>query len=104
MQNRIQKYCISLSDITSQVVMARVAMARGSIVRHVGSQNPKEITLWVETPAEDTVVMMMRTYVVVGTGGFSDTSWKYVGTAFNGSYVWHLYDTLKHRPLDSKET
>jgi hypothetical protein len=58
-----------------------------------------QIILWAEVPkkTEDTFCgegLEFREFVVVPTGACFDFSCIFVGTAFVGPYVWHVYEVV----------
>lgn len=66
----------------------------------LGVQTPHHIALWCQVYADTPANQWNRIsrarclrFLVVGTGfaheGLED--WEYVGTAFDGAYVWHVY-------------
>ena len=66
-----------------------ITMPRGAEVRHVREQNG-QITVWVElNPQVDDEEV--KTFFVVGTGHEIPDASRYLGSAFVGYYVWHIY-------------
>lgn len=68
----------------------RVEMPSDAIVRHVGARDG-ELFLWAEVdPAAPTSI---RGFVVHGTGHpVLLEATDYLGTAFDGPFVWHVYE------------
>lgn len=83
MTARMFKYPIAIADIVT------VQMAPDSIVRHVGMQGAT-LCLWAET--DESAVPQMRQFRVVGTGHFVPADSRYLGTGFDGPFVWHVYE------------
>ena len=68
-----------------------LTMPEGAIIVAVGTQNPNKICLWaIVDPEADTEP---RRFYVRGTGHPFPASLadKYVGTAFDGPFVWHVF-------------
>lgn len=59
---------------------------------HVGSQRPHTVTVWVEAGLDGGSYGAYRTFRVYSTGERIADKGIYVGTAFDGEYVWHLYE------------
>lgn len=69
-----------------------IELPRGSKVVHVGYQHGKT-TLWVEVNLTDHVEKEKRRFQIHGTGHpIMDPLGKYVGTTFEGPFVWHVYE------------
>lgn len=64
-------------------------------ILHVGMQG-SDVCLWCQV--DSTRLRENRSFRVVGTGHPVDHSWKYRGTAIDGAFVWHLYETTA-RPI-----
>lgn len=67
-----------------------IAIRAGATIRAIGVQRPREICLWAEVPNDGEIVT--RTFRVVPTGIAVPGGWTYVGTAFDGPFVWHVYE------------
>lgn len=83
----IYKYPLSLREAKTLVKMPRDA-----VVRHVGMQNG-DVTIWAEVLPDNPTVT--RTFHVFGTGHPITTepgSTDFVGTVFDGPFVWHVFD------------
>lgn len=65
----------------------KLSMPSGAIVQHVGMQADR-ITLWVEVDRDATDEP--RTFTIIGTGQPMLDQEQYVGTVFDGAYVWHV--------------
>jgi hypothetical protein len=85
---RMLKYQISCN--TSQ--QADVLMPAHAVIRAVGMQNER-IYAWAETDGVGGAVT--RTFCVVPTGGNVPYAGSYLGTVFEGPFVWHMYEVLK---------
>lgn len=85
MSARMLKYRISAGQ-----EQTTVAMRSPSTIRAISVQRPREICLWAEGRAESPVTM--RTFEVVPTGGDIPDPGSYVGTVFDGPFVWHVYE------------
>ena len=68
-----------------------VTMRTGAVVRCVGVQRAGEVCLWAEVPQVRDGQSEGREFVTVGTGQEVLDNWIYVGTAFDGAFVWHVY-------------
>ena len=55
-------------------------------------------TLWCEVDIDDGAEREYRTFEIVGTGREIPPNAVYVGTCFDGRYVWHLYERLSDAP------
>ena len=64
-----------------------IAMPLGARIVHVGEQGGLP-TLWAE--ADPDAKYVDRHFAIFGTG--KPVSGEYVGTCFNGPYVWHIYE------------
>jgi hypothetical protein len=66
-------------------------MPKGAEILTVGFQNYREITIWalVDPDAE----MIERFFMVRGTGHPVElrTDQKFLGTVFDGPFVWHVW-------------
>jgi len=85
MSGRMLKYKIS-SDTSDQV---GVLMPARAVIRAVGMEN-HAICAWAETPGGDPLTVT-RTFRVIGTGRYLPDG-TYLGTVFQGPYVWHVYE------------
>jgi hypothetical protein len=87
MNARMLKYRIS-----AEQEQTTVAMRAGTIIQAIGIQRPHEICLWAEVP--NVLPIVTRTFRVVPTGGDVPprTHGHYVGTVFDGPFVWHVYE------------
>ena len=81
------KYLIS--SATSQQVA--VLMREGVIIRAVGIQGHR-IYVWGETPVHAVAPTVTRTFRTIGTGDDVPDVGDYLGTVFDGPYVWHVYE------------
>ena len=86
MSARMLKYKVS-SDTSLQVA---VQMREGVTIRAIGVQG-HEIHVWGETPRSADPLTVTRTFRVVGTGDDVPLG-DYIGTVFEGRYVWHVYE------------
>lgn len=69
----------------------KVTMPHGARLLHVAMQNGQP-TLWAHV--DDGVVRVDRLIAVIGTGNPApdpDES-EYVGSVFDGPFVWHIFD------------
>ena len=85
MRGRMLKYQVS-SDTSQQVT---VEMREGATIRAVGMQN-HQIHVWAETPIKANPLTVTRTFRVVATGSDLPDPGNYVGTVFDGPWVWHV--------------
>jgi triacylglycerol esterase/lipase EstA (alpha/beta hydrolase family) len=84
---RMLKYRISSNDSAQVVVLTR----EGAVIRAVGMQGG-EIYAWAETPVQANPLTDTRTFRVVPTGGDLPDPGAFVGTVFDGPFVWHVYE------------
>lgn len=68
----------------------RLQLPVGAIIRHFAYQDGHP-TLWVETDAYP-AGREWRSFGIFGTGQVVPAGAAWVGTAFQGSFVWHLYE------------
>ncbi len=85
---RLLKYQIT-SNMSQQV---DVLMPCHAVIRAVGIQDGR-IFAWAE--AEGTGGASTRTFCVIPTGGNVPYAGTYLGTVFDGLYVWHMYEVVK---------
>lgn len=85
MNDRMLKYRIS-----AEQEQTTVPMRTGAVIRAIGVQSPREVCLWAEVSDSNTVIA--RTFRVIGTGFDVPEPGTYIGTVFDGPYVWHLYE------------
>ena len=85
MSARMLKYLIS-SRTSMQV---DVLMNEGAVIRAVGMQDDA-IHAWAENPDGEPLTVT-RTFRVIGTG-WDVPDGTYLGTVFDGPYVWHVYE------------
>jgi hypothetical protein len=72
---------------------AAIGMRVGATIRAVGVQQPGEICLWAEVPYDvGGEKLEPRYFDVIPTGGDLPDPGTYVGTVFDGPYVWHIYE------------
>jgi hypothetical protein len=90
MTARMLKYRLPVVDGPTAI-----SMYDGATIRVVGSQQPGEVCLWVEAPAGDRPVT--RTFQVAPTGGDVPAGGVFVGTAFDGPFVWHVFEVTHAR-------
>ena len=86
MTSRMLKHRIS----ASREHQTTLTMRAGATIRAVGVQQPGEICLWAEVPFDSP--LEPRTFRVVPTGGDLPDVGNYIGTAFDGPFVWHVYE------------
>lgn len=60
----------------------------GGVILHSSRQEP-DICLWVEVNENNEFIN--RDFLVIGTGWEVPQNSVYIGTVFDGSYVWHIY-------------
>jgi hypothetical protein len=86
------KYRVS-SNTSDQV---DVLMREGAVIRAVGIQGHDSshpaIFAWAETPGGDFTVT--RRFRVIGTGFDIPNPGTYLGTVFDGPFVWHVYEVI----------
>jgi hypothetical protein len=63
-------------------------------IKAVGQQN-NVITLWAEVEPENT--QERRAFYIYGTGHNIPRGFTYIGTAFCGDFVWHVYESVNER-------
>lgn len=84
----VYKYQIPVAEKPSELVMPA-----GAVIVTVGTQQPGMVTLWAESADQPTAAAAARMFVTVPTGvDVHDDTARYVGTAHDGEYVWHLYE------------
>lgn len=67
------------------------------------SMKDSNLCLWMEV--DEDAERVPFEFVVVGTGHGIPEHSKYVGSTFDGDFVWHVYMTAEDgMPLDAKET
>lgn len=66
-----------------------VEMPSGAEVVAVGSQDTNHICLWAIVDTDKPVTT--RKFQVCGTGHPLDSVGPYIGTVFDGPYVWHVF-------------
>lgn len=96
MSGRIFKYKIS-NDTSMQTT---TPMREGALIRAVGMQD-NAVHVWAEVPYDvGGERLVPRTFLVVPTGGDIPDPGNYVGTVFEGPFVWHVYEvtTAAGRP------
>jgi hypothetical protein len=81
----VWKYTVPIADAVASLVMPALAQ----IVR-VGTQEPGQVTFWAEVSPDGPTVL--RGFRVYGTGHTIAPGDEYVGTTFEGPFVWHLYE------------
>jgi hypothetical protein len=81
-------------SIPVQSMSTVMPMRTGVVVKCVGVQCEGEVCLWAEVPhvTADQGVWEEREFVTIGTGQEVLGNWTYVGTAFDGAFVWHVYE------------
>ena len=85
-QWRIWKYTIPVTDV---VVIKVPEGAR--FLPFVASQAPGTLSLWAEVdPASGPEER--RTVLVIGTGNSAGDVGRYIGSALDGAFVWHVYE------------
>jgi hypothetical protein len=84
--SRMLKYRISANQDQTTI-----SIRAGADIRAVGVQLPREVCLWAEVP-DDTPVQA-RTFTIIGTGDDVPAG-AYVGTVFDGPFVWHIYEVV----------
>ena len=88
MPTRVYKYFIHPENSGGHVT---ILMPAGSKALHFGIfQN--QMCVWAETP--ETSLTVNYHFTVVETGFDVPPDHKYVGTAFQDSFAWHLYQEL----------
>ena len=87
MSARMFKYQVS-SDTSRQVA---VLMREDVTIRAVGMQG-SQIYVWGETPGHADPLTVTRTFRVIGTGFDVPDVGNYIGTVFDGPFVWHVYE------------
>ena len=91
---KIYKYPLSLIDQETRAAV-EVAMPVGAKVLYFGFQD--RATLWALV--DETALTEVRTFEVYPTGGEVPDdgvsySRRYVGTAFQGPFVWHCFERV----------
>jgi hypothetical protein len=85
MTRRMLKYKIS----STESMQTDVLMPRAALIRAVGMQGDHQVYAWAEAAAGD---HMFRTFRVIATGGDVPDFGAYLGTVFDGPFVWHIYE------------
>lgn len=81
----VYKYILSRSG--------EMLLPKNSKVLTVGMQDTN-FCIWVEIDKDETL-QEHRTFAVYGTGWeMEDREHCYIGTAFEGNYVWHIYEVV----------
>lgn len=82
----VWKYDIQIDDRFT------LDLPTGSVIRHVACQGVSPY-MWVEVP-DSNLRTEKRTFRVFGTGhDQTGMKWpKYLGSVFQGIYVWHIYE------------
>lgn len=81
----IHKHTVAINDdVTTHILPADAQII------HVGMQNGK-LCYWEEHSGNGLAMVLMQ-YRVVGTGHAIPLTADYIGTAFDGGFVWHLYE------------
>lgn len=83
---------VQLRDMETKITVSDGAFK----ALHVAEQDGVP-TIWYET-VYDIIVPVEVTFRVVPTGGYIPDHSEYVGTAFCGALVWHIYQV----PITSK--
>lgn len=78
----VHKYVISITR------GSRLLLPDTARVVHVGMQN--DLCLWIELETEEPY-RNEKTFIVIGTGHPVPQDGTYVGTVFDGPFVWHVY-------------
>lgn len=71
----------------------KMLLPEGSIARHVAVVD-HVIYIWIEQTTYDDVIRDDHTFTIYGTGHefeYPEGSFEYVGTVFQGPFVWHIY-------------
>ena len=89
---KVFRYELSGSEGASYITRY-ISMPHGARVVHFGQQGG-ELMVWAIVDA-DTVVEQTRRFQVVGTGHEFPEGANYLGTTFQGPFVWHLFETLE---------
>lgn len=76
---------IQLKDVETKILVSDGAFK----VVHVSEQDGCP-TLWYET-IYNLVIPIEVTFRIIGTGDYIPDHSEYVGTAFCGNFVWHVY-------------
>ncbi len=71
-----------------------VIMPKGAIIRYFGLQHG-EPTLWVEVDPD--AEQEGRQFRQIGTGHLFEVGSLYIGTWFEGPFVWHLYEVFPNK-------
>ena len=67
-----------------------VTMSEGAELLFVACQQEHILSCWYQTVVDRPQIL--RRFVVYGTGQTHHLGGKYVGTALDGQFVWHLYE------------
>lgn len=82
---KVFKYPLPAGTMTT-----KVRMPRGAELLHVAMQHG-DVTVWALVDDDNSRVN--RRITVIGTGwDVEEGSGKFVGTAFDGAFVWHVFD------------
>jgi hypothetical protein len=83
----IWKYVVPVDDAEH-----RIDIPIGSPIVHVANQEHRWLTFWADVSDLDPLVR--RTFRVFGTGHRIESDWRYIGSAFDGPFVWHLFEGI----------
>lgn len=86
MSARMLKYKVSSGGLKQEDVL----MNEGAVIRAVGMQDGA-IYAWAENPGGEPL-NVPRTFRVIGTGWDVPDPGTYLGTVFDGPFVWHVYE------------
>ncbi len=84
----IYKYELNATETPQKILLPE-----GSVARHVAVID-HVIYVWVEQPIGELVDQWEHTFIICGTGDlfeFPKGHMNYVGTVFQGPFVWHVY-------------
>lgn len=82
----IYKFPVPVDD-----VLHKHAMPTKAVIRHVAQQGYQPC-IWAEVDTDAPLVE--RSFRVFGTGHAIPDGFAFVGTAFDGPFVWHVFEKL----------
>lgn len=81
---RIYKYALDLFRSDCQVV----AMPSGAVIVKVDLQHGTDLCLWAIV--NELQPIFPRNFMICATGQLLPASSSYIGTVFQGEFVWHI--------------
>lgn len=85
--------CVFKYDISQPGDTVTVSMPVGAKVLHVGMQN-RVLRAWADVP-DHAAAHESRRFYTAGTGWEVPSDGVFVGTVFDGEYVWHVFELVE---------